>query len=63
MGGSCERMTGLTKGIFNAILLDLDFKQLTHETLTTLITEVCSISNSRPLMQISFDPGLTEVVQ
>lgn len=59
MGGSCERMTGLTKGIFNAILLDLDFKQLTHETLTTLITEVCSISNSRPLMQISFDPGST----
>lgn len=59
MGGSWEMMTGLTKGIFNAILLDLDSKQLTHETLTTLITEVCSISNSRPLMQISFDPGST----
>lgn len=59
MGGSCERMTGLTKGIFNAILLDLDSKQLTQETLTTLITEVCSISNSRPLMQISFDPSST----
>lgn len=40
MGGSWEMMTGQIKGIFNAILLDLNSKKLTHQTLTTFILEV-----------------------
>lgn len=40
MGGSKEGMTGQIRGIYNVILLDLDSKKLTHETLTTFIIEV-----------------------
>lgn len=62
MGGSWERMIGLTRRILDAILLDLNSKQLTHETLTTFMAEVCSIINSRPLVQISSDPDSTLVL-
>nr|XP_034305596.1 uncharacterized protein LOC117682359 [Crassostrea gigas] len=62
MGGSWERMIGLKRRILDAILLDLNSKQLTHETLTTFMAEVCSIINSRPLVQISSDPDSTLVL-
>jgi hypothetical protein len=62
MGGSWERMIGLIRRILDSMLLDSNAKQLTHEILTTFMAEVCSILNSRPLAQISYDPESTFIL-
>ncbi|XP_062610035.1 uncharacterized protein LOC134271839 [Saccostrea cucullata] len=62
MGGSWERMIGLTRRILDSMLLDPNAKQLTHESLTTFMAEVCAIMNSRPLVPISTDPESTLVL-
>ena len=56
MGGSWERMIGITRRILDAMLLQLGPGILTHEVLTTLMAEVTAIINSRPLTPVSTDP-------
>ncbi|KAK3082438.1 hypothetical protein FSP39_009290 [Pinctada imbricata] len=53
MGGSWERMIGLSRKILDAMLLQS--KQLTHDILATFMAEVCAIINSRPITNISSD--------
>nr|XP_008107433.2 PREDICTED: uncharacterized protein LOC103278651 [Anolis carolinensis] len=54
MGGAWERMIGIVRRILDAMLLNVTI--LTHEILITLMAEVMSIINSRPLTPISTDP-------
>lgn len=56
MGGSWERMIGVTRRILDAMFLKLGSFQLTHEVLTTFMAEVTAIVNSRPLTSVSTDP-------
>lgn len=56
MSGAWERMIGLVRRILDSMLLDLKWKQLTHEVLCTLMAEVCAIINSRPITCVSNDP-------
>ncbi|XP_062619290.1 uncharacterized protein LOC134280860 [Saccostrea cucullata] len=54
MGGVWERMIGIARRILDAMFL----KQgniITHEVLVTVMAEVCSIINSRPITAISYD--------
>jgi hypothetical protein len=55
MGGSWERMIGVVRRILDALLLDARRKELTHEVLSTFMSEVCAIVNSRPIVPISYD--------
>ncbi|XP_062413389.1 uncharacterized protein LOC119222763 [Pungitius pungitius] len=55
MGGSWERMIGLSRRILDGILLQ-DRVQLTHDLLCTLMMEVTAIINARPLVPVSTDP-------
>lgn len=57
MGGSWERMIGVTRRILDAMLLKLASVQLTHEVLTTFMVEVTTNVNSRPRTSVSTDPG------
>ncbi|XP_062592960.1 uncharacterized protein LOC134254474 [Saccostrea cucullata] len=54
MGGVWERMIGIARRILDSLLLDV--KNLTHEVLTTLMAEVMSVMNSRPIVPVSSDP-------
>ena len=54
MGGVWERMIGVARRILDGLLLDV--RQLTHEVITTLMAEVSSIINARPLTSVSTDP-------
>ena len=56
MSGAWERMIGLARKILDSMLCDIHGKQLTHEVLCTLMTEVCCIVNSRPITVVSNDP-------
>ena len=56
IGGVWERLIGTVKRIMNAMLLQRQRKNLTHEELTTLMLEICVIVNNRPLMDVSCDP-------
>eukprot|EP00079_Xenopus_tropicalis_P036616 XP_017950387.1 PREDICTED: uncharacterized protein LOC101733460 [Xenopus tropicalis] len=56
MGGSWERMIGITRRILDSMLMDLNSTRLTHEILTTFLAEVSAIINSRPLVPVSTDP-------
>ncbi|KAK3086675.1 hypothetical protein FSP39_021786 [Pinctada imbricata] len=56
-GGSWERMIGISRKILDAMLLKTSRKDLTHETLTTFLSEVTAIVNSRPLTSVSEDPS------
>ncbi|XP_073714235.1 uncharacterized protein [Misgurnus anguillicaudatus] len=56
MGGSWERMIGVSRRILDAMFLQFRSKQLTHEVLTTFMAEVTAIVNSRPLTSVSSDP-------
>lgn len=57
MGGSWERMIGITKRILDTMFMGLSQRQLTHEVLTTFLAEVTAIVNSRPLVPVSNDPS------
>lgn len=54
MGGSWERLIGLSRRILDAILFK-ETIQLTHDVLCTLMWEVAAI-NARPLVPVSNDP-------
>ncbi|XP_033755843.1 uncharacterized protein LOC117338595 [Pecten maximus] len=56
MGGAWERLIGVAKNILNSMLLQQQRKSLTHEVLTTLMSEVCAIVNNRPLVDVFSDP-------
>ena len=53
-GGVWERMIGVARKILDAMLVNV--KHLTHEILLTLMAEVTSIMNARPLTPVSADP-------
>ena len=53
MGGAWERMIRSTRRILNVLLKD---QTVSDEVLSTLMTEVKSIINSRPLVPVTFDP-------
>lgn len=55
MGGSWERLIGLSRRILDAILLK-DNIQLTHDVLCTLMMEAAAVINARPLVPVSNDP-------
>lgn len=55
MGGSWERLIGLSRRILNATLLQENI-QLTHDVLCTFMAEVAAIINARPLVPVSTDP-------
>lgn len=56
-GGVWERMIGVSRRILDGMLLRSSGKDLTHETLSTFLAEVCAIVNSRPLASVSEDPS------
>ncbi|XP_034016983.1 uncharacterized protein LOC117502080 [Thalassophryne amazonica] len=55
MGGSWERLIGLSRRILDGILLKQNV-QLTHDVLCTLMMEVVAVINARPLVPVSADP-------
>lgn len=61
-GGSWERMIGISRKILDAILLNPNAKQLSHEILCTFMCEVCAIVNSRPICSLSCDPDSPYVI-
>ncbi|XP_072516499.1 uncharacterized protein [Salminus brasiliensis] len=56
MGGAWERLMGIARRILDSMLLQLGRTQLTHEILTTFMSEVTAIINARPLIPVSSDP-------
>ncbi|KAM3938230.1 uncharacterized protein RB166_011994 [Leptodactylus fuscus] len=62
MGGSWERMIGISRNILNSMLMDVNSSRLTHETLVTLLAEVSAIINSRPLVPVSMDPEMSTIL-
>lgn len=56
MGGVWERLIGTVKRILNAMFLQRQGRDLTHEELTTFMSEICAIVNNRPVMDVSCDP-------
>ena len=60
-GGSWERMIGVSRRILDAMILK-EKNRLTHDSLVTLMAEVCAIVNSRPLLNVSPDPDHPEVL-
>ncbi|XP_067248458.1 uncharacterized protein [Chanodichthys erythropterus] len=61
MGGVWERMIGIARRILEALLMKTSTR-LTHEVLTTLMAEVMAIMNSGPLIPISSDAGMPQVL-
>ncbi|KAK7892056.1 hypothetical protein WMY93_024019 [Mugilogobius chulae] len=61
MGGSWERLIGLSRRILDAMLLKNNI-QLTHDTLCTLMMEVAAIINARPLVPVSNDPEAPSIL-
>ncbi|KAL5020965.1 hypothetical protein ScPMuIL_000120, partial [Solemya velum] len=62
MGGVWERMIKTTRRILDSMLLEMSGKALTHDVLTTLMAEVSSIINARPLVPVSTDPESPQVL-
>ena len=56
MGSVWERLIGTVKRIMNAMILQRQGRNPTHEELTTLMLEICAIVNNRPFMDVSCDP-------
>ncbi len=62
MGGAWERMINTARHILDALLLKTSLSRLTHEVLTTLMSEVMAIMNARPVLPISSDTDTLEVL-
>ena len=60
-GGVWERMVGTSRRILDSLLMNHK-GALTHEVLVTLLMEVSAIINARPLVPVSTDPELPEVL-
>ena len=61
-GGVWERMIGVTRKILDSVLEGLEPSQLTHEVLSTLMTEVSAIVNARPLTPVPNGPDVPEIL-
>ena len=62
IGRVWERMIGIVRKALNSMLAELGPRHLTHEVLTTLMAEVTAIVNSRPLVPVSTDPTMPEIL-
>ncbi|KAK7886337.1 hypothetical protein WMY93_025958 [Mugilogobius chulae] len=62
MGGAWERMIGIARRILDSMLMRTHSSTLTHEVLCTLMAEVTSIINSRPLVSVSSDPEVPQIL-
>ena len=62
MGGVWERMIGVARRILDSMFKDLGPTQLTHDVLVTLMAEVSAIINARPLLPVSSDPEVPEIL-
>lgn len=62
MGGVWERMIGIIRRILNSMLANLGPTQLTHDVLVTFLAEVSAIVNARPLVPVSNDPEVPEIL-
>ena len=60
MGGVWERLIGVARRILDSMLLDV--RNITHEILVTLMAEVSAIVNSRPLVPVSYDQEVPEIL-
>lgn len=56
MGGSWERMIGVSRRILESMLQGFGPSRLSHEVLSTFMCEVTAIVNARPLVPVSTDP-------
>ncbi|XP_049459039.1 uncharacterized protein LOC125905190 [Epinephelus fuscoguttatus] len=61
MGGAWERLIGVARRVLDGLLLK-NATTLTHEVLTTLMAEVMAIMNARPLVPISHDAEIPEML-
>ena len=61
-GGAWERMIGIARRILNAMLAELPTRHLTHDVLSTLMAEITAIINNRPLVPVSSDPTVPEIL-
>ncbi len=62
MGGAWERLIGVARRILDALLVKDGATRLTHEVLTTLMAEVMAVMNARPLVPISYDAEIPEML-
>lgn len=62
VGGAWERMIGVTKRILDSMLMRTDCSHLTHKVLCTLMAEVMTIINSRPIVPVSSDANSPEIL-
>ena len=62
MGGVWERMIGVSRRILDSLLANVSDKHLTHEMLLTFMCEVVAIVNARPLVPITSDPSIPQVL-
>ena len=61
-GGVWERMIGICRKILDSTLAAVGPTRLTHEVLCTLMAEVMAIVNNRPLVPISSDPTIPDIL-
>lgn len=62
MGGAWERLIGVARRILDELLVKDSSTRLSHEVLSTLMAEVMAIMNARPLVPVSYDAELPEIL-
>lgn len=62
MGGAWERLIGVARRILDGLLAKDGATRLSHEVLTTLMAEVMAIMNARPLIPVSNDAEVPEIL-
>ncbi|TWW74375.1 hypothetical protein D4764_14G0003760 [Takifugu flavidus] len=62
MGGAWERLIGVSRRILDGLLIKDGHTRLTHEVLSTLMAEVMAIMNAQPLVPISYDAEIPEML-
>lgn len=62
MGGAWERLIGVARRILDGLLVKDGPTRLTHEVLSTLMAKVMAIMIARPLVPISYDVEIPEML-
>lgn len=62
MGEVWERMIGIVRRILDSMMLQVSNKPLTHEVLVTFMAEASAIVNARPLVPVSTDPDMPQIL-
>lgn len=62
MGGAWERLIGVARRILDGLLVKHGPTRLSHEVLSTLMAEVMAIINARPMVPISHDAEVPEML-